>query len=298
MYTIEQLRAKLGELNAKAQDIRSKAEAENRDLTDEEVAGLDIHLREFDVTKAKLDQLERLESQTLALAEPAGSFTAPSAAAFRPGPSGREVRIESNEPRGSLGFSHLGEFAMAVRAAEIGAGFDPRLVKAAPTDVGTGGVPADGGYAVPPDFREAIINLMGSEESILSLTDQYQTAFNTITFPVDEDPNHSGNGITTYWVAEAGQITQSKPLLDQVQLPLHKLAALVPVSDELLADAPGMNSYLNRKTPEKMVYAVNDALLTGNGTGKPEGALASPCRMISPACLARRTASPLTSMWI
>jgi HK97 family phage major capsid protein len=58
---------------------------------------------------------------------------------------------------------------------------------------------------------------------------------------------------------------------------LNKLTALVPVTSELMEDAPGMDSYLRRKAPEKMDFKVTDALVSGTGVGMPLGILNAPC---------------------
>lgn len=57
---------------------------------------------------------------------------------------------------------------------------------------------------------------------------------------------------------------------------LAKLTALVPMSDELLEDAPGIESWLKAKAPEKMQAKINTAIIDGTGVGMPLGILRSP----------------------
>jgi HK97 family phage major capsid protein len=52
---------------------------------------------------------------------------------------------------------------------------------------------------------------------------------------------------------------------------LNKLMALVPVTDELLEDAPGLDSYLRAKAPQKMQSKLNTAIVRGTGAGQPLG---------------------------
>ena len=70
------------------------------------------------------------------------------------------------QDKGKWGWRTFGEFAAAVRPASRNGGHvDPRLVVNAPTTVSTEGIGADGGYAVPPDFREAIMEKVMGEAS-------------------------------------------------------------------------------------------------------------------------------------
>ena len=115
----------------------------------------------------------------------------------------------------------------------------------------------------------------------MSLTDQQISSGNSITFPADETtPWQSSGGIQAYWEVEGGQKQQSKPALVEKTVKLNKVIALVPLTDELLEDAPAMASYVNRKAPEKIVFKVNDAIINGTGVGMPLGILKSPGTVI------------------
>jgi HK97 family phage major capsid protein len=48
-------------------------------------------------------------------------------------------------------------------------------------------------------------------------------------------------GVQGYWAPEAGAVTASKPRFALLTLELHKLTALVNVTDELLKDATGLD---------------------------------------------------------
>ena len=155
---------------------------------------------------------------------------------------------------------------------------DPRLIKNAPTTYGTEGVAADGGFAVPPDFRTEIWEKIAGEESLLARTDQMPVSGNMLTIPKDETASwDSSGGIQTYWEGEASQLTESKPLLENVTLRTNKLTALIPVTEELLEDAPSLDSYLRRKTAAKFDYKLQDAFINGSGVGRPLGILNAGC---------------------
>jgi HK97 family phage major capsid protein len=210
--------------------------------------------------------------------------------------AGGGYRIEvQNRAAGTYGFRDLGEFAIAVRNASVaGRSVDPRLLNSAgpPDNVMTEGVNADGGYAVPPDFRPDIQTLILAEDSLLAMTDTFYTSSNAITIPTDPSaPWQATGGIQAYWEAEAAQKKNSKLPLDQVTVRLFKLYALIPVSDELLEDAPALANLLNTKAPQVMDYKVTEAILYGTGAGEPQGIYNSPAAIT----VARQTAGAVTA---
>jgi HK97 family phage major capsid protein len=194
----------------------------------------------------------------------------------------RTPRIETLEDKGKWGFRDFGEFAASVAHANprVSGSIDPRLrdIRNAPTTYGNEGSGADGGFAVPPDFRSTIMEKVMAEESLMSRTDQMTTSSNHITLPKDETtPWQTSGGFQVYWEGENDQLTQSKPQLKEETIKLNKLTALVPVTEELLSDAPSLDSYLRRKVPEKMDFAINLAIIQGTGVGKPKGILNADC---------------------
>jgi HK97 family phage major capsid protein len=72
-------------------------------------------------------------------------------------------------------------------------------------------------------------------------------------------------------------------VFSQKSLRLHKLTALVPISEEALEDAPMLDSYLRSKAPAKMGAALNTAIVSGTGAGQPLGILNSPSVIEVPA---------------
>jgi HK97 family phage major capsid protein len=56
---------------------------------------------------------------------------------------------------------------------------------------------------------------------------------------------------------------------------LHKLLALVPITDELLSDSVALGSYLAKKLPISIRWKTDEAILFGTGNGQPLGALQS-----------------------
>jgi HK97 family phage major capsid protein len=83
---------------------------------------------------------------------------------------------------------------------------------------------------------------MGSD-SLLARTDQQTTSVNQITFPTDETtPWQTSGGVLVNWEQEAAAAAQSKPALGENTVRAYKLRALVPVTEELLADAGALST--------------------------------------------------------
>lgn len=284
--TVEQLQERLTQLTAQARALQETADRENRPLSAEETQQIEDCLAAFDATEADIKRRQRLAASESRLQAPGVRKTdSPPApvAQVQPGNgNAMEVRdgarltggMKPGATNGTCGFVSTGEFAMCVKAA-VGGNIDPRLrimnATASPATEGSG---SEGGYLIPPDFRTNIMTKVFGEDSLLPRTDQQQTSSTSITIPVDETtPWQTSGGIQVFWEGEGSSMGQSKPALNNVTVRAHKLAAIVAVTDELLEDAPSLTAYLNRKVPEKMQYKVNDALLNGDGVGKPQGVM-------------------------
>jgi hypothetical protein len=82
---------------------------------------------------------------------------------------------------------------------------------------------------------------------------------NSKTMPIDmTTPWDSSGGIQVYWDGEGRTMTQSKPKLEEVTFKASKIHCLVPLTEELLEDAPAMDAYLRKKAPEKLDFSISD----------------------------------------
>lgn len=267
---IRELHARKATLVQSARAITDKAAAENRDLTAEEAA-------QFDDVSAQIKSANAsIEREQLLAAEEAGIQYTSAAQETHYGAGARvEDRAEADPRRG---FRSFGEFAQSVQAAAAqGARPDQRLMigAAAPGTVGNEGTGQDGGFLVPPQFSSDIWQLSLGEDSLLPLTDNTEVTGNSMVFPKDETTPWSTDGVRAYWQAEATAVNATKPKIGTTQMRLHKLMALVPLTDELLADANALQSYLPKKVANSIMWKTNESILFGTGVGQPLGALAS-----------------------
>lgn len=187
------------------------------------------------------------------------------------------------------GFRDLGHFASeVVKSRKSGAvsemiqkSFGSELVTKAATGMGEL-VGSDGGFLVPPQFSEKIFEKVFAPDALLSKTDGYTTAGNSMVFPrLKEDSRADGSrhgGVLSYWVSEGDEITASRPRFGRLEMILHKLACLGVVTEELLNDSgTALNTYLTNVFSKEISFQVGNAIFRGTGAGQPLGILNADC---------------------
>ncbi len=93
----------------------------------------------------------------------------------------------------------------------------------------------------------------------------------------DESTEYATDGIVFRWASEAGTMTQAKPTLQSRSMPLDKAYGLIPLTDELLDDSEGLESYVFDKLRVALPHWLNFHFLQGTGAGQPLGVLNSAC---------------------
>lgn len=141
-------------------------------------------------------------------------------------------------------------------------------------------VGSDGGFAVFPEFSAGIMERMYTN-NLLDRTDGYVVAGNTMIFHASAETSRANGsragGILSYMVPEGGAITKSKPTLRRVHLRLCKVAVLMYLTEELLADARALEAYAMRQASAEIAFRIGEQLFSGvGGMGAPLGILNSP----------------------
>jgi HK97 family phage major capsid protein len=267
------IQARLIEITEETQSVLAAQTKEGRDLTPEERKQLQGLTNEYEVLEADLELMNKADDQLNRLAEPQGRRTPPQDPQNQHSGEGMPAA-----KRGGGGFQTLGHFALAVatasrRGVQDGDQRLKLLYNVSPNSEGSG---VDGGFAVPPDFRQDIVQKVMGVDSLVGRTDQLTSSSNTIVMPKDEIAPWQGTNPRAYWEDEAAQIPQSKIALGTDSIRLNKLTSLVPVTEELMEDAPALDAFLRRKIAQAIDYKIQDAIINGNGVGKPLGILNSP----------------------
>jgi HK97 family phage major capsid protein len=139
-----------------------------------------------------------------------------------------------------------------------------------------------GGFWVPPDIRNDLVKKMRGVTGVMNDVFAFTTGSDMVTFP---KITYTGGDIYTSdvlpsWTAEAPSADISEatnPGAGKVQIPVHTLTAAIIVTRSLLEDAQfDILGYLSENLGENIGLYVDNALINGDGVGKPQGILKHP----------------------
>lgn len=251
---------KLAEMKARLAAIANKLQEFKavEDLSTEQIGEVNALSEEYETLTSKIEATEKLEKVVAASTVPVRKTEA----------SPRIEIVENSRKDKMGGFNTMGEFLIAVKNKSQG-NLDKRFQNTMFEKNAE-----DGGILVPEEMVSTIAKKFAEDEALLSKTAQFKVSGNNLTLPTDESAPWTG-GVQAYWTAEGAQIVESKHKLGQASWKLHKMAALVTVTDELLEDATALESYMVQMAPRAMVHKTNSAIISGNGVGKPTGILNS-----------------------
>lgn len=283
-----------GEAHDRATAIVEQAEAEGgRALTPEEEEQFQSFMQECEDYKrqhAEEQEAANRAARRAALDESRRELDrrVPAQSTFNTGIYSRVTHLHDrvlDDPK--RGFAHMGEFFSAIYEASMpGRGMvDPRLIKIYGASGMNQGDMTHGGALVPPSFSQAIWDGMNSSpENLMALCDAYPVQGESLTFPAAADSVGLSRygGVQAYWIAEGEQKTASSPRLRQIRLEPEELAVVVYATDKLLRNAPALDAYIRRAATEAIMFAVNNSLFWGSGTGQPLGIMNSPALVTVP----------------
>lgn len=251
----------MNELREKLAGIVAKLEAYQgvESYTNEQIKEMKDLKAEYEAVKAQIEAKEELES-IMASANTSTRKTTPAPVA--------RVEVRESHADKNGGFNNMGDFLKSVKNAASG-NMDKRFQNAMFEKNGE-----DGGFLVPDEMMSGIAKKIDSDESLLSRCTQFSVSGNSLSLVTDENQPFTG-GVQAYWTQEGGQIQESKHSFGMATWRLHKLAALVKTTDELLEDAVALESYIRAMAPVAIIQKINEAILSGNGVGKPKGILNS-----------------------
>ena len=243
--------------------------AEGRDLTAEEKLHDDSIAKRLEEIQGQLGRMERYNQDQA------------------PQPRDARSRISVHDLAADKPFGTFGEQLQAIaRVSQGDTGPRERLLNVTnfpgiEADAQGAGeaVDSDGGFLVQQDFAASIMQRMNEMGTVLSKVRRIPLGPNSngIKLPmVDETSRVDGSrwgGIRGYWVEEGEAATASRAKIARLNLELHRVAALGYASEELLEDAPGMNTIFTEGFAEELLFKVEDAIIEGDGAGKPQGIL-------------------------
>lgn len=273
MKTITELRENISRFLKKMEDIDLRCQSENRELSADEIKDKKDMMDEVDGLRSILETREREERMRKEIEAPAN------APLTRPRVTGQGQEDRSAKDR----FPTLGhQLIAAVRAGTPGGHVDPRLLNIrAATGLGET-TPSDGGFLVQQDFSSELLQQVFQTGILAPKCRRIQISSNANSIKingVDETSRAStrSGGIIGYWKDEAALKTASKPKFRQIELNLKKLIGVCYATDELLADAAALESFIRQAFVSEFGFLIDDAIINGTGAGQPLGILNSGC---------------------
>ncbi len=269
MSALLKLKQRRGEIVSQMETLDKEIDTAGDKATDEQRSKFTTLKSEHDSIVADITRKEEISGFRKQADEPEDKRNAPE-------PAGDDKNKEKR-------FTSLGEQLLAVVRAErkVGAIIDPRLIQteeraAQGLNESVGG---DGGFLVQEDFSKELLK-RAFETGILSKRVKRipisANANGLRMFGVDETSRADGSrwgGVQTYWTDEAAQKTKSKPKFREMNMKLHKLTGLCYATDELLQDAVALEAIIKEAFAEEIAFKIDDAILRGDGVGKPLGIL-------------------------
>lgn len=125
-----------------------------------------------------------------------------------------------------------------------------------------------GGSLVPEEFSQEVIGLLYPALTVSSLGANVLPMPNgNLTLP------YIDSGVTAYYVGEVSNVTPSQQTTGQIQLTAKKLAAVVPISNDLLrTPSAKADEFVQRDLLARLKVRADEAFLRGDGAaGTPKG---------------------------
>jgi HK97 family phage major capsid protein len=148
--------------------------------------------------------------------------------------------------------------------------------------------PADGGYLIPEELRSEIVFAALSLGVIRQRARVFPVTTLRTGLPVIDDSSHAGasgvlGGFVAYWTEEGAELVESSAGFGRQVADVKKLTALANTPNELMADAPAWEIFLQEAVPQGFAYFEDLAYLTGDGVGSPLGMISCPASISVPA---------------
>jgi HK97 family phage major capsid protein len=237
-----------------ARTILDTAEAENRELTAEEVEAFDRANADIDARKADVQRLQEYEDRTADNDEIERRF----AAALNTEP---ETRTAEDPMTAAVEAFRKGESRSLDLEPVKGESF------AEVRDL-TKGTTTAGGHTVPTSFYGQLVAHMIANSAILRAGATVLTTEAGENIQVPKTTTHP----TAALIAEAGTLTESDAVFGQATLGAYKYGMSTQLSSELVNDTGvDLLGYLARICGEAVGNGFGTHAITGDGSSKPYG---------------------------
>ena len=250
--TINELRAKRAQAWEAAKNFLESHRTEKGILTAEDDAAYTRMEQDIDALGKEIKRLERQQ-------EIENELNRPTSQPITAKPSANVGDIPVGKP-GTKSKEYSAAFWNMIRSRNL----TPDVVNVLQV-----GVDADGGYLVPQEFENTLIDALAEENLVRKLAHVITTDTGDKVIPMVK--NHG----TASWMDENALVPESDDEFDQISVGAHKLGTFIKVSDELMSDSAfDIADYIAKEFARRMGAKEEEAFFVGNGTKKPTGILA------------------------
>jgi HK97 family phage major capsid protein len=269
MLKVIEYNKRMATLKEEGNAILNKADADGkRAVTPEEqkrIDAIDVEIRSALTQRDNYCKVNQISDEELRTYEPQKQDL-------------RDGGAATPKPFG-VGLRGLGEQLKAVANHYMGRGTDPRLMEVRAATGLNETIPSEGGFPVQQDFASELIKDTYDNSEILNRCRKIGISGPSNSFSqnmIDETSRATGSrmgGLQVYWEAEAASMSgnSSKPKFAKIDLKLQKLMGLCYATDENLADYAQLGGIIKEEFPKEFDFVVSDAVVRGDGTGKPLG---------------------------
>ena len=261
---LNEMRDKLAKSLERMSALLDTADAEKRNLTEAEeteYAGLDAEVPKI---KAEISRREKLDAEK---AEAGKAVRSPKLYTGK----------HKEDPKE---FKSLGEFIHSVRFAPN----DPRLQDLYEERAQSMGVGAEGGFAVPTQFRETLLSVTPQQAIFrprCTVIPAGSPPDSEVSMPAINQgaAQNMYGGIAVQWIGEGDTKPETDMKLKEIKLHPHEVAAHVIVTDKLLRNWGAAGSLIGNQLRLAMLAAEETAFYNGNGVARPLGILQAGARI-------------------
>lgn len=271
--------------------ILAAAEAEARDLNAAELAN-------YDALKGQLAALDALSARRNEVAAARAAAPAPAARSTvnpAPAPTTNAIPPKQGDDTAKE-FETLAQFCEAAvtnpRDPRLANHFRPRGYR----EDGEGNLMRSeqrmdtgsaGGFAIPTQFRETIMAVTGPTSFVrprATVIPAGTPADAEIEIPALDQtgaaPNNVFGGVTVGWVAEGGAKPETDADFRLISLKPQEVTGYITLTDKLLRNSAAVGAFVASQLPAALDSAVDFAMISGNGIGKPLGFINSPAAYV------------------
>lgn len=267
MSKLIELRTELKTINDEMETLLNTVISEDREMKEEEDTKYkELHTKNDDLIK-KIEIQEAYEKDMEIIQKQKAELNKVERKMYFP-------HVKKN-PEDDKEFENFGQF---LRAAIINTD-DPRLrnVEYREQSMGTG---AKGGFAVPPQFIPTIMEVPVQEAMLAGRCRTIPAGDPPdapVTMPTMDQSLGKGklSGVDVVWVSEGGTKTETEFYMKEITLTPHELAGYIVVTDKLLRNWAAAESVITTKLRQAVTHAIELAIMSGNGVGRPLGILNS-----------------------